>query len=212
MPKENELKPCKCGRSGHLVQWSQHDRDWYIPCKCGLMITHKTKEQAIQAWNTRPTKQIDEGEVVEVLYPLIELVHNTTHSYMKGKITASECREKQQEHLYCASHAICKTFSPDDEVSRRRNGQGKGAEICICAAVKDEYGNIIRGHRHGDCIQAILNRKRKPMKSPDAQGFITSKGRFVTREEGRKLQDNAGIKSADKDGYRGNTLFSEDLY
>ena len=44
------------------------------------------------------------------------------------------------------------------------------------------------------------------------QGFITSKNRYVSREEGRKLQDEAGIKSIDKDGYRYNTLFSEDLY
>ena len=44
------------------------------------------------------------------------------------------------------------------------------------------------------------------------QGFITSENRYVGREEGRILQDKAGIKSADKGGYRGKTLFSEDLY
>lgn len=45
-----------------------------------------------------------------------------------------------------------------------------------------------------------------------SQGFITNRGRFVSRTEGRKLQDAAGIPSADREGYRGNTLFSEDLY
>jgi len=44
------------------------------------------------------------------------------------------------------------------------------------------------------------------------QGFVTSKNRYVSREEGRSLQEAAGIKSAGKDGYRGNTLYSEDLY
>ena len=85
-------------------------------------------------------------------------------------------------------------------------------EFCICAAVKDESGAVIRGHRHGDCFVAIQNRGGKISKSIDSQGFVTSKNRFVTREEGRKLQEKAGIKSADPDGYRGNTLFSEDLY
>ena len=87
-------------------------------------------------------------------------------------------------------------------------------EICICAAVKDNTGYIWRGHRHGDCFVSMLNGKRKPENSIDAQGFMTSNNRFVTREEGRKLQDEAGIESAviDDGGYRGNTLFSEDLY
>ncbi len=47
----------------------------------------------------------------------------------------------------------------------------------------------------------------------DAQGFITSRNRFVTREEGRVLQDAARIPSMDlPEGYKGSTLFSEDLY
>jgi hypothetical protein len=43
------------------------------------------------------------------------------------------------------------------------------------------------------------------------QGFITSKNRFVTREEGLKLQIEAGIESKGG-GYRADRLFSEDLY
>jgi hypothetical protein len=84
-------------------------------------------------------------------------------------------------------------------------------EICICAAVKDTTGYIWRGHRHGDCMIASINAHRKPA---GEQGFMTSKNRFVSREEGRILQDKAGIPSAaiDDGGYRGNTLFSEDLY
>jgi len=84
-------------------------------------------------------------------------------------------------------------------------------EICICAAVKDETGYIWRGHRHGDCMVSALNAHRKPT---GEQGFMTSKNRFVNREEGRKLQDAAGIESAavDDGGYRYKILFSEDLY
>lgn len=85
-------------------------------------------------------------------------------------------------------------------------------EICICAAVKATNGKIVRGHRHGDCMQTILRMGLKISRSVNSQGFVTSRNRYVTREQGRKLQDAAGIKSADPEGYRGTTLFSEDLY
>ena len=90
-------------------------------------------------------------------------------------------------------------------------------EIVICAAIKLTDGYIARGHRHGDCIRHIQDKysyQKKEVFWPNhVQGFITSKNRFVGREEGRKLQDAAGIPSAEKEGgYRGDTLFIEDLY
>lgn len=86
-------------------------------------------------------------------------------------------------------------------------------EICICAAIKFKDGLIIRGHRHADCFHNIDRRGLGVEYIKDhVQGFVTSRNRFVDREEGRKLQDLAGIKSADKEGYRHNILFSEDLY
>ena len=85
-------------------------------------------------------------------------------------------------------------------------------EIVICAAVKSRDGTIYRGHRHGHCYMAMQDEKKQLSEEPNSQGFMTTNNRFVTREEGRILQDNAGIKSVDKDGYRHNTLFSEDLY
>lgn len=85
-------------------------------------------------------------------------------------------------------------------------------ETIICAAVKTAHGKIIRGHRHSDCFSAIHDRKLKPDKNYEAEGFITSKNIFVDRREGRKLQDEAGIISVAKDGYCGNVLYSEDLY
>jgi hypothetical protein len=49
-------------------------------------------------------------------------------------------------------------------------------------------------------------------RNESSQGFITSRNRFVTREEGYALQVAAGIPSAAAGGYRGKRLFSEDLY
>ena len=79
-------------------------------------------------------------------------------------------------------------------------------------------GYIIRGHRHDACfftakqIKRYTSEELKKSFSQERQGFLTSYGRYVNREEGRKLQEAAGIKSADPEGYRGKTLFSEDLY
>jgi len=82
----------------------------------------------------------------------------------------------------------------------------------ICAAVKTTKGLVIRGHRHADCILLIKRMGLKPSHSPQAQGFITSQNKFVTRERGRIIQNRAGIPSASPEGYMGTTLFSEDLY
>lgn len=86
-------------------------------------------------------------------------------------------------------------------------------EIVICAAIKTKDGTIIRGHRHADCVYTAMRmRFDKTDLSYADQGFITSKNRYVTREEGRKIQDAAGIPSASPEGYMPGTLFSEDLY
>ena len=86
-------------------------------------------------------------------------------------------------------------------------------EICICAAIKTRSGKIFRGHRHADALYAATREGWTVEEVSFAeQGFVTSKNRYVTRVEGRQLQDAAGIPSADANGYRANTLFSEDLY
>lgn len=86
-------------------------------------------------------------------------------------------------------------------------------EICICAAVKTNDGEVFRCHRHADGILAIAHRNREIEPDMDKrEGFITSRNRYVNRKEGMKLQLEAGIKSAWKEGYMSKELFSEDLY
>lgn len=85
-------------------------------------------------------------------------------------------------------------------------------EICICVAIVTDDGQIIRGQRHHDCIRALADRSLKSTYKNEKQGFITSLNRYVTRKEGMDLQLAAGIKSADPGGYRGDELYSEDLY
>lgn len=100
-------------------------------------------------------------------------------------------------------------------------------ETCICATIRLPDGRIIRGHRHGDCIRTaveLIDHRHSIGLEPvpyegmrddmrqDSQGFITSTGRYVDRLEGMRLQRAAGIESAADGGYRGDILFSEDLY
>jgi hypothetical protein len=85
-------------------------------------------------------------------------------------------------------------------------------EFCICCAVKATDGTIIRGHRHADCFHSIVRRKKEISKAWEDQGFITSKNRYVDREEGFLLHKKAKIKSVNPEGYRPGWLFSEDLY
>lgn len=85
---------------------------------------------------------------------------------------------------------------------------GYRKEVCICAAWKTEEGIIIRGHRHPHAYHVAQDMHLTPSKDPKAQGFITSRNRFVGREEGAKLQKAAGLM----DPRATNCLTSEDLY
>ena len=97
-----------------------------------------------------------------------------------------------------------------------------GYEVCICAANRFN-GKVWLGHRHRyskDAMQDELSyhMSRKQMMEQEHSkdsGFLTSRNRYVDREEGLRLQLAAGIPSAAKehgDDYRNDLLFSEDLY
>lgn len=89
-------------------------------------------------------------------------------------------------------------------------------ETCICAAVRLADGYIVRGHRHNDCMRTARDRAdaNGSVYTRPAQGFLTTRGRFVDRVEGLRLQLAAGIQSADpaRGGEYQTQLYSEDLY
>lgn len=90
----------------------------------------------------------------------------------------------------------------------------KNPEFCICAAAVANDGRIIRGHRHNNCLATMAGMGLRLMNGPSevTQGFITSTGRYVSRKAARALQESAGIASVADGGYRGDELYSEDLY
>lgn len=105
-----------------------------------------------------------------------------------------------------------------------------GREYIICAALKrlkrrETVGNanpyhegtndildIEIGYRHHDIFQRF---KGEVSASPYDQGFYTSKGRFVGREEGMVIACNAGQVPKEKERREDGSiryLYSEDLY
>ena len=87
-------------------------------------------------------------------------------------------------------------------------------EKIICSAIKlVESGKVYYGHRHNHCLEAMngelswtMNRQ-EISKVEKIQGFVTTEGRFVDREEGAKIH----IANGGELGYN-KSLFSEDLY
>jgi hypothetical protein len=85
-------------------------------------------------------------------------------------------------------------------------------EYILCAAIEmkevkytvlDAY-SFISGYRHCDILSQF---GREVITSPDAQGFMTSKGRFVNRHEAAQIAFECGQISKNM-----NILSSEDLY
>ena len=81
-----------------------------------------------------------------------------------------------------------------------------------------EVGFVICGYRHHNCIETFANMVGFPysdeankLRNTEIQGFLTSKNRFVSREEALiiALRENQVM---DIKEVRGNELFSEDLY
>jgi len=92
-------------------------------------------------------------------------------------------------------------------------------EIIICAATK--YGDKVwYGHRHTYCYTAMWDELSYTMSRKEfyedeekkVDGFVTSTGRFVGREEAMKIHKETVGKSFCREGYRGDILYSEDLY
>lgn len=89
------------------------------------------------------------------------------------------------------------------------------SEIVICAAVRDIHGRVFRCHRHHHGLALLGARwasRSRDLADAAQQGFVTSRNRYVDRREALRLQRAAGIESVAPGGYRGEQLFSEDLY
>jgi hypothetical protein len=78
--------------------------------------------------------------------------------------------------------------------------------------VNVDHGMVFCGLRHGNCLYAMcaFTGLRQAQAGKETQGFITTKNRFVDREEAARIALSSGqIK---KLSYSKKSLYSEDLY
>lgn len=80
-----------------------------------------------------------------------------------------------------------------------------------------DRGLVVSGHRHGQCmwVMGSLTGLRSVMNAPDGvgdyvQGFLTSKNRFVDREEAAQIWLKESPNN--KLNYSSTELYSEDIY
>jgi len=99
----------------------------------------------------------------------------------------------------------------------RHNNNGEEMEKIICSAIKVvDTGKIFYGHRHHNCFEALFeelgweSNRQQLVNLEKIQGFVTTEGRFVNREEAYKIATKCGQLKVDS--RTGPLLFSEDLY
>lgn len=90
-------------------------------------------------------------------------------------------------------------------------------EIIICAAVRAKDGKIIPCWRHGNGVYTLHSIPGYEDERPhgDDQGFLTSKNRYVNREEAYRIFVESGAVSVDEEQHpmaSRDELYSEDLY
>lgn len=91
-------------------------------------------------------------------------------------------------------------------------------EMIVAAAIRLGNANENRGvvsverpGRHHDCVKAMAD-AGLPTPIIGEQGFITSYGRFVGRELAHYIAKSAEQPFIERNGYRGDKLFSEDSW
>lgn len=73
-----------------------------------------------------------------------------------------------------------------------------------------DKGIVFCGHRHPHCMYSMcsITGLRQCDAGYEVQGFLTSKNRFVDREEGARIH----VQNGGKLNYSTRQLYSEDLY
>lgn len=91
----------------------------------------------------------------------------------------------------------------------------KKREKIVHAAVKDVNGFVVVGKCHADCFYSGRNMGLLMSPKTEDQGFMTSHGRYVDREEAATIAKKAGqVKDGERAGGSGKLtyLISEDIW
>lgn len=115
------------------------------------------------------------------------------------------------------AHAVHHRVGPagtavDDAVARARAEARGEPEAIACAAILADDGTMVtvpRPGRHHHLIFAMTHNGHGPI-GPDAQGFSTTRGRFVDRREGLAIASAMGQVVHKHPSY--DMLYSEDMW
>jgi hypothetical protein len=110
--------------------------------------------------------------------------------------TDQQANSKKSEYILCAA-VWYKELELKKGIQRHSNPKN-----CL-------IGLVFSGHRHGQCIYSkfAITGLKDNESGENEQGFLTSKNRFVSREEAAQIAFDTGqIKQSTT------SLYSEDLY
>jgi hypothetical protein len=144
----------------------------------------------------------------ETLEEAAERFVNTTR-LKNPKSLFCEGAKWQQERMYSDEKIICAAIWYK-EIPLKKTIPDVLPKNC-------DRGLVISGHRHGQCmwVMGSLTGLRSVMNAPDGvgdyvQGFLTSKNRFVDREEAAQIWLKESPNN--KLNYSSTELYSEDIY
>lgn len=200
----------------HPIYWDDWKK-WQKHLAAAPIFQHRLNKKGL----------VSEEDFVWGWYVKTESYQGEGHHVFK---TEKEAIEKYNEwsqwngNLQAFTHKPVKVAIPKEEKEERTF-----TEKVLCAAIwyKDlptmqllptniKEGVVVCGHRHGHCINtvSVLAGLRTVKFGENAvgeteQGFLTTKNRFISRTEAKKLAKQQG---QDINGDNYDELFSEDLY
>jgi DNA-binding CsgD family transcriptional regulator len=132
---------------------------------------------------------------------------------LRKKCPCQYCQAETALNNWSNRHEKCVTPSPMYAYEQAAEERAEPVELIACAAIQGEHGVTFAGKRHHNLFPQIKAAGLGGLWRVSAtMGFMTTHGRFVGREEARKIHEATVGHSADPGGYRGDGLFSEDLY
>jgi len=95
---------------------------------------------------------------------------------------------------YQEQEAMYQAMAEEDMMQRQMEEEMMNIEFITCAAIKYK-GKIYameRPNRHCDLFSFIISENGSRIDPNEIQGFMTNKGRFLSRKEAQPIAENAG--------------------
>lgn len=127
--------------------------------------------------------------------------------------TCVHCGEPRRNHVFGFCEGDQSFASLEDAIAQATK-ETIVAAACRLPAALGEYMltvSLPAPARHHDILHAVYRIKDEQLVGSKEQGFLTSKGRYVSREQAWEIVVAAGQPLIPRDG-QGGRLYSEDLW